>query len=151
MSDPDLDQAAAYSQLISDICRLSNGSRQPHDVEREVFQILGFEVRPDSRRGIYLIYEHDRWHAMPRILSDFGTAIRYTIGNRHGRLDHPLEDNWYVASMCETSEEIEDGKIAAWAVRLAKSTGLRSRQKFKGAVAVNPACALVAAYLRTLG
>lgn len=150
MSDPDLDQAAAYSQLISDICRLSNGTRDPREMEAAVFRLLGYDVRKFGGEFLMQRPGDARWQRVPQILHDFGTAVRHTIGNRHGRLDHSLEDNWYVASMCETSEEIEDGKIAAWAVRLAKSTGPRSRQKFKGAVAVNPACALVAAYLRTL-
>lgn len=149
MSDPDLDQAAAYSQLISDICRLSNGTRDPREMEAAVFRLLGYDVRQRGQKWEMQKPGEDHWLRVPQILHDFGTAVRYTIGHRFGTLDHPLEQNWYVASMAETTEPLDDGRIAAWAVRLAKATGV-GREKSKGAIAVSPACALVAAYLRTL-
>lgn len=148
MTTDDIAEAAAYAALISDICKLSpTGGLEVYEVERRVFERLGFETQ--LHRGEYQIRSenHGIWSRMPQILTDFGTAIQYTIGHRRAELDHPLEDNWYVKDMCETAEEdvrlMRKGKIAAWAVRLGKINS-----NAVDATAITPAAALVAAWLR---
>ena len=148
MTTNDIAEAADYAALISDICKLSpTGGLAIYEVERRVFERLGFETQ--VRGGEYQIRGPNTaiWDRMPQILTDFGTAVHYTIGHRRGNLDHPLEDNWYVKEMCETTEDnvllMRGGKIAAWAVRLGK---LNSNAV--DATAITPAAALVAAWLR---
>lgn len=143
----EIEQAAAYASLIADICKLSvhdTGNRR--SLEQEVFIKLGWETT-FNKRG-YMIRQPGEvhWQSMPQILTDFGTAIRYTIGHRYGSLDRPLEANWYIQNMNERSEIISPTgeRIAAWAVSLAKAT-----REAQSATAVTPAAALVAAWLRT--
>lgn len=143
-------QACEYAGLISDICKLSARGVFPfdRDLEARVFERLGFETCPDNGGNFWIRRNEDEsWHRMPQILTDFGTAIQYTIGSRHGTLDHPLEKNWYIKEMCETAEEtsmdMRMSKIAAWALRLGR---INSRDA--EATAVTPAAALVAAWLR---
>lgn len=146
--DPSVAQAAEYAALISDICKLSpTGGLEIYEVERRVFERLGYQVKYrgggwEIRGGVT-----DAWQTMPQILTDFGTAVRYTIGSRHGTLEHPLESNWYIKEMCETAEDavmfMRGGKIAAWAVRLGKLNSHAAE-----ATAITPAAALVAAWLR---
>lgn len=145
MSQPDAIEAAAYAGLIADICKLT-GERPNRDVEQQVFQRLGYETTYNKRGYCIRQAGESHWQSQPQILTDFGTAVRYTIGHRYGRLDHPLERNWYIKDMCETSEVINPagGRIAAWAVRLG-----RMNKTSVDAVAINPAAALVAAWLRT--
>lgn len=136
-------QATAYAELIAEICKLSayeHGLRR--SLEQEVFIKLGWETT-FNKRG-YMIRQpgESHWQSMPQILTDFGTAIRYTIGHRHGELDRPLESNWFIQQMGET--EGDQTRIAAWAVRLAKA----GKGHFS-ATAITPAAALVAAWLRT--
>lgn len=144
-----ISEAAEYAALISDICKLSpTGGLEIYEVERRVFERLGYEVK--YRGGGWEIRGGSApnvWQTMSQILTDFGTAIHYTIGSRRGNLDHPLENNWYVKEMCETTEDnillMRGGKIAAWAVRLGKINS-----NAVDATAITPAAALVAAWLR---
>jgi hypothetical protein len=144
----ELAEAIAYASLIADICKLSayRDHAELRSLEQEVFIKLGWETT-FNKRG-YMIREpgESYWQSMPQILTDFGTAIRYTIGYRHGSLDRPLECNWYIQEMCQTSEITDPtgGRIAAWAVRLAKRNKIG-----RDATAITPAAALVAAWLRT--
>lgn len=146
--DPSVSQAAEYAALISDICKLTpTGGLEIYEVERRVFERLGYETK--YRGGGWEIRggNTNTWQTMPQILTDFGTAVHYTIGSRRGNLEHPLENNWYVKEMCETAEDntmfMRGGKIAAWAVRLGKLNAQASE-----ATAITPAAALVAAWLR---
>lgn len=142
-------QACEYAGLISDICKMSpTGARATYELERRVFERLGYETCPDSGGSFRIRKNEDEsWHRMPQILTDFGTAIQYTIGSRHGTLEHPLENNWYIREMCETAEiatmDLRSSKIAAWAIRLHKLN-----RPFADATAITPAAALVAAWLR---
>lgn len=140
-------EAVAYASLIADICKLSNRDHSKlRSLEQEVFIKLGWETT-FNKRG-YMIRQpgESHWQSMPQILTDFGTAIRYTIGHRYGSLDRPLEANWYVQQMSERSEIINPTgeRIATWAVQLAKAT-----REAQSATAITPAAALVAAWLRT--
>lgn len=141
-----VEEAAAYASLIADICKLTPGRHNYHRLEQEVFDRLGYETTFNKRGYMIRKPGETHWQSMPAILRDFGTAVRYTIGNRFGSLDAPLESNWYIREMCETSEIISPTgtRIAAWAVRLAKHS-----KPFREAVAITPAAALVAAWLRT--
>lgn len=146
MTDP-VSEAAEYAGLIADICKLTaydHGKRR--DLEQQVFQRLGYETTINKRGYMMRKPGESHWQSQPQILSDFGTAVSYTIGHRYGALDHPLEQNWYIQEMRETSEPINlTGKrIAAWAVRLGKSS-----KTSVDATAITPAAALVAAWLRT--
>lgn len=142
-------QAAEYAGLISDICKLSTRGMFPfgRDVEARVFQRLGFETTRNKRGWCIRRPGDSHWQSQPQILNDFGTAVHYTIGSRHGELGHPLESNWYIKEMCETAEpstmEFRSPKIAAWALRLAKLNSNDAE-----ATAITPAAALVAAWLR---
>ena len=140
-------EAMEYASLIADICKLTaydHGKRR--DLEQQVFQRLGFETTVNKRGYCIRRPGESHWQSQPQILSDFGTAVNYTIGHRYGNLDHPLEQNWYIREMCETSEPINPtGKrIAAWAIRLHKIG-----KPYRDATAISPAAALVAACLRT--
>lgn len=138
-------EAAAYAGLIADICKLSRRDDM-RGLEQEVFQRLGFETTVNKRGYCIRRPGESHWQSQPQILRDFGTAVSYTIGHRYGTLDHPLERNWYIQEMCETSEPINPGgsRIAAWAVRLGKTN-----KTSVDATAISPAAALVAAWLRT--
>ena len=143
----DISAAVEYASLISDICKLSaydHGKRR--DLEQQVFQRLGYETTVNKRGYCIRRPGESHWQSQPQILSDFGTAVSYTIGHRYGTLDHPLEQNWYIREMCETSEPVNpNGKrIAAWAIRLHKIG-----KPYRDATAISPAAALVAAWLRT--
>lgn len=143
----EIEQAVAYASLIADICKLSSRDHgRLRSLEQEVFIKLGWETT-FNKRG-YMIRQpgESHWQSMPQILTDFGTAIRYTIGHRYGALDRPLEANWYIQQMNERSEIVSPSgeRIAAWAVSLAKAT-----RQATNAVAITPAAALVAAWLRT--
>jgi hypothetical protein len=135
-----------YAGLIADICKLSaydHGKRR--DLEQQVFQRLGYETTINKRGYMMRKPGESHWQSQPQILSDFGTAVSYTIGHRYGELNHPLEKNWYVREMCETSETTGGTRIAKWAVSIHKKG-----QRFIGRVtAISPAAALVAAWLRT--
>lgn len=135
-----VDQACEYANLIAEVCKLSSpADRQRRELEARVFERLGFNVI-EITDGRYLISaDGNPPHLMPQILKDFGTAVRFTIGHKEGTLDGPLEENWYVREMCQTNE----GKIAAWAVRLHKFNS-----PYRDATAISPAAALVAAWLR---
>lgn len=139
-------QAAEYAGLIADICKLSlHDHRNRRDLEQQVFQRLGYETTVNKRGYCIRRPGDSHWQSQPQILSDFGTAVSYTVGHRYGTLDHPLEQNWYIQEMCETSEAALPGKkIAVWAVRLGKAN-----QISRDATAISPAAALVAAWLRT--
>ena len=144
MTDP-VSQAVEYASLIADICKLTrNDDIRP--LEAEVFQRLGYETIVNKRGYCIRKPGESHWQSQPQILRDFGTAVLYTVGHRYGTLDHPLERNWYIQEMCETSEPINPtgARVAAWAVRLGKinKTSL-------DATAITPAAALVAAWLRT--
>lgn len=138
-------EAAAYAGLIAEVCKLSRENNR-RDVEQEVFQRLGFETTINKRGYCIRRPGESHWQTQPQILSDFGTAVLYTIGHRYGNLDHPLERNWYIQEMCETSEVVSPTgtRIAAWAVRLGKLN-----RTSVDATAITPAAALVAAWLRT--
>ena len=142
-----VEDAAAYAGLIADICKLTGGRHSDkREIEQEVFQRLGYETTVNKRGYCIRQPGESHWQSQPQILSDFGTAVLYTIGHRYGMLDHPLERNWYIQEMCETSEVINPsgGRIAAWAVRLGKTN-----KTSVDATAFTPAAALVAAWLRT--
>ncbi len=142
----DIGAAVEYAGLIADICKLTaydHGKRR--DLEQQVFQRLGYETTINKRGYMMRKPGESHWQSQPQILSDFGTAVSYTIGHRYGALDHPLEQNWYIQEMCEMSETTLPGKkIAVWAVRLGKAN-----QISRDATAISPAAALVAAWLRT--
>lgn len=142
----DISEAVEYASLIADICMMSRQDRDIRPLEAEVFRRLGYETTVNKRGYCIRRPGESHWQSQPQILSDFGTAVHYTIGHRYGALDHPLEQNWYIREMCETSEPINpNGKrIAAWAVRLAKLNKISV-----DATAITPAAALVAAWLRT--
>lgn len=138
-------EAMEYASLISDICKLSrNDDIRP--LEAEVFQRLGYETTVNKRGYCIRKPGESHWQSQPQILRDFGTAVLYTVGHRYGHLDHPLERNWYIQEMCETSEPINPTgtRVAAWAVRLGKMN-----KTSLDATAITPAAALVAAWLRT--
>ena len=142
-------QACEYAGLISDICKLTpTEGRAIYELERRVFERLGFETCPDSGGSFRIRKSEDEsWRRMPQILTDFGTAVYYTIGTRRGTLEHPLEHNWYIKDMCETAEEtsmdMRMSKVAAWAIRLGRINSHDAE-----ATAITPAAALVAAWLR---
>ena len=142
MNRDDMDEAIEYAGLIAEICKLVQPNRQ---TERKVFDRLGWETTYNKRGYMMRRPGESHWQAMPHILSDFGTAVHFTIGHRFGALDGVLESNWYIREMCETAEpsEIGKGRIAAWAVRIAKINN-----PFREAIAITPAAALVAAWLR---
>lgn len=143
----EIEQAAAYASLIADICKLSNRDHTKlRSLEQEVFIKLGYETTFNKRGYMIRSPGESHWQSMPQILTDFGTAIRYTIGHRYGSLDRPLEANWYINQMFEKSEimNVTGERIAAWAVSLAKAT-----REAQSATAITPAAALVAAWLRT--
>ncbi len=139
-------EAMEYASLIADICKLTTHRDDTRPLEAEVFRRLGYETTVNKRGYCIRKPGESHWQSQPQILRDFGTAVLYTIGHRYGHLDHPLERNWYIQEMCETSEPINPtGKrIAAWAVRLGKSS-----KTSVDATAITPAAALVAAWLRT--
>lgn len=141
-------EAVAYAGLIAEICKLSASRDYGREAELtdEVFQRLGYETTRNKRGYCMRSPGESHWQTQPRILHDFGTAVRYTIGHRHGTLDRPLEMNWYVQQMCEDTETttLTGGRIATWAVRLAKVN-----RTAVDATAITPAAALVAAWLRT--
>lgn len=142
-------QACEYAGLISDICKLSARGTFPfsRDLEARVFQRLGFETTTNKRGWCIRRPGESHWQAQPQILTDFGTAVHYTIGTRRGTLEHPLEHNWYIKSMGETAEEtsmdMRMSKIAAWAIRIGRINSHDAE-----ATAITPAAALVAAWLR---
>lgn len=140
-------EACEYAALISDICKLVPHGRPDRDVEQRVFQRLGYETTYNKRGYCIRRPGESHWQTQPAILSDFGTAVQYTIGSRRGTLEHPLEHNWHIKGMRETAEEtsmdMRMSKVAAWAVRLA-----RVNSKDAEATAITPAAALVAAWLR---
>lgn len=141
-----VEQAVEYASLIADICKMTTHRNDTRELEQQVFQRLGYETTVNKRGYCIRKPGESHWQSQPQILRDFGTAVLYTIGHRYGHLDHPLEQNWYIQGMCETSEPINPtGKqIAAWAVRLGKSS-----KTSVDAIAITPAAALVAAWLRT--
>jgi len=141
----DLDAAVEYANLIADICKLTPRSGSGRGLEQAVFRKLGYEAVMTKRGYSIRPAGESHWQSMPQILTDFGTAIRYTIGHRYGSLDHPLEVNWYIQDMCERTETVssEGLRIAAWAVRLGKV-----QKTSHEAIAITPAAALVAAWLR---
>lgn len=143
--DPAVGEAVAYAGLIADICKLSRTGRD-NDLEQQVFERLGWETTVNKRGYCIRRPGESHWQTMPAILSDFGTAVHYTIGHRYGHLDHPLEQNWYIKEMCETSQPINPTgtRVAAWAIRLHKNG-----KPYRDATAISPAAALVAAWLRT--
>lgn len=144
----EIEQAVAYASLIADICKLSThrDSGELRSLEQEVFIKLGWETTINKRGYMIRQPGESHWQSMPQILTDFGTAIRYTIGHRYGSLDRPLEANWFIQQMHERSEIVapSGARIAAWAVHLAKAS-----RETKSATAITPAAALVAAWLRT--
>lgn len=145
ISRREVEEAVEYASLVADICKLTrNDDIRP--LEQEVFQRLGYETTVNKRGYCIRKPGESHWQSQPQILRDFGTAVLYTVGHRYGHLDHPLERNWYIQEMCETSEPVNPtGKrIAAWAVRLGKSS-----KTSVDATAITPAAALVAAWLRT--
>lgn len=141
-----VEEAIAYASLIADICKLTGRKHDDRTLEHQVFKRMGYETTTNGRGHMMRKVGESHWQALPRILTDFGTAVYYTIGHRYGTLDHPLEENWYVSQMCEDSEVIGvDGtRIATWAVRLAKHN-----KTAVDATAISPAATLVAAWLRT--
>lgn len=148
MTEPGITESLEYANLIAEICKLSG---QMHDrtfktrqLECEVFKRLGYEVR--KGKWNWEVHIDGHWSKMPQILADFGSAVRFTIGNRYGSLDRPLEANWYISQMCEDSEVVgvTGKRIATWAVRLAKHS-----KTAVDASAMTPAAALIAAWLRT--
>ncbi len=138
-------EAAAYAGLIADICKLSRND-DIRALEQEVFQRLGYETTVNKRGYCIRKPGESHWQSQPQILRDFGTAVSYTVGHRYGTLDHPLERNWYIQEMCESSEPVNPAgqRIATWAVRLGKIN-----RTSVDATAISPAAALVAAWLRT--
>lgn len=141
-------EACEYAALISDICKMSVAPGfAMYELEQRVFARLGYETQ--YHRGEFQIREKGSgtWTRQPQILQDFGTAIHYTIGHRRAALEHPLENNWYIREMCETTEttsmDFRSSRIAAWAIRLHKLNS-----PFADATAISPAAALVAAWLR---
>jgi hypothetical protein len=152
MNDAPVSDACEYAALIADICKLTGGtSRDTRLLEQQVFNRLGYETTLNKRGYMMRLPGDSHWQSMPQILIDFGTAVRHTIGHRFGSLNHPLEANWYLREMSETTETVDGVRIAAWASSIAKH-GKRSDGKFDNhrhdAVAINPAAALVAAWLR---
>jgi hypothetical protein len=147
-TQPDTEEAAAYAGLIADICKLTTwpDHNQRRDLEALAFQRLGYETTVNKRGYCIRKAGESHWQTQPQILVDFGTAVRHTIGHRYGTLDHPLERNWYIQEMCEVGQVIDPagGRIAAWAVRLGKTSKTSVE-----ATAITPAAALVAAWLRT--
>lgn len=144
--EPGVAEAIEYASLISDICSL-RGERSPkRELEHEIFRRLGWETTLNGRGHCIRRPGDSHWQSMPQILTDFGTAVSYTIGHRYGNLEHPLERNWYIQEMCETSQMINPAgaRIATWAVRLGKLN-----KTSVDAQAITPAAALVAAWLRT--
>lgn len=147
MTDPSVSEAADYAGLIAEICNLTSRRHDEREISRRIFERMGWETTVNGKGYMMRQPGNQYWRVVPRILDDFGTAVHYTVGNRYGSLDHPLEQNWYVMQMGETSEIVSPTgtRIAAWAVSLAKvNKGLRH----SNAVAITPAAALVAAWLR---
>lgn len=146
---PSVAQACEYAALIADICKLTPFGRPDNEAEltQRVFQRLGWETTINGRGWCIRRPGDSHWQSQPRILYDFGTAVHHTIGSRFGTLEHPLEHNWYIKEMCETSEsasmDFRSSKIAAWAVRLGRINANTAE-----ATAITPAAALVAAWLR---
>lgn len=148
MTTDSVNEAAEYASLIADICKLTFGRDYGREAQltRQVFQRLGWETTYNKRGYMMRLPGESHWQSQPQILSDFGTAVYYTIGHRYGALDHPLERNWYIQQMCEIGEPVDlaGGRIAAWAVRLGKMS-----KTSVDATAITPAAALVAAWLRS--
>lgn len=144
MNRDDMDEAIEYAGLIAEICKLTRPNR---DAERKVFDRLGWETTINKRGYCMRQPGESHWQSMPHILTDFGTAVHFTIGHRHGALEAPLESNWFITRMGETEVPPDSGKgrIAAWAVELAK---INKERKGHVAIAITPAAALVAAWLR---
>lgn len=140
-----LEDDAAYAKLLAELCQLTPREMSSRGIEMQVFQRLGYEAVINKRGYCIRKPGETHWQTMPHILSDFGTAVRHTIGNRHGTLDHPLEENWHIREMQEREEPTAHGRVAAWSIRLAKEN-----RPWRDAVAVHPAAALVAAYLQAL-
>lgn len=138
-----IDQALDYAGLLAEICKLTG--RPDRNVEQKVFERLGWETTYNKRGYCIRRPGESHWQSQPHILSDFGTAVAYTIGHRYGGLEHRLETNWYISQMCETAETVDmtGPRIAAWAVRIAKMS-----KTSQDATAITPAAALVAAWLR---
>lgn len=140
----EIEEAAEYAGLVREVSMLTRPRGDIRDLERRVFLRLGHQVRFNDGRFQLQEPRDGHWQEMPQILRDFGTAVAYTIGHRHGTLDHPLENNWYIREMCETVERVDGGRIAAWAIRLHKNG-----KPLRDAVGITPAAALVGAWLLT--
>lgn len=142
---------ASRAEVISAISALpvyDHAGRR--SLEHDVFRLLGFETVINKRGHMMRERGGSHWQSMPMVLSDFHAAIRHTIGDRHDVSDQPLERHWHVREMCELVHPATG--TAAWKVSLARSLPRKDHGYTNSrydAVAVNPAAALVAAWLAT--